>query len=158
MSQRVVWEFAKEPSGELLTALLVWATDRAAVCGMVVPLRAPVTSEKGRQLRVDLNPFLVASREVTEWPGTVSAEPAMCYEYEVTPEVAQRLVAACDRLYGWQTPDLPADVHLRREDGTVLLGSIAHEQASWLSLDEREFQEAIQRVAGLEESLTRPTQ
>jgi hypothetical protein len=55
--------------------------------------------------------------------------------------------ASC--LFSWQTPFLPEDLELYREDRSLLLGSICHEYEAWLVLDDREQVELAARFAHL---------
>lgn len=44
------------------------------------------------------------------------------------------LIAQSKGLYDFQAPKLPEDLAVYRSDGSVLLGSVAHEHLGWMNL------------------------
>jgi hypothetical protein len=72
--------------------------------------------------------------------------------FRVGPETMEELLRVTDDLFGWVNPALPEDLHFLREDGSVVLGSIAQEDDAWLELDAEEMQalrDAHARVAAV---------
>lgn len=49
------------------------------------------------------------------------------------------LLATAKGLYDFQAPKLPEDLVVYREDGSVLLGSVAHERMAWMNLAANEI-------------------
>lgn len=58
------------------------------------------------------------------------------------------LTAQSKGLYDFQAPKLPEDLAIYRSDGSVLLGSIAHEHMGWMNLT---VDEHVDRRLGLVE-------
>ena len=56
------------------------------------------------------------------------------------PGLLDLLLANAKGLYAFQPPKLPEDFAVYRADGSVFLGSVAHEHIGWMSLndDDRE--------------------
>ena len=48
--------------------------------------------------------------------------------------MAELLLSAAKGLYDFQPPKLPEDLAIYRSDGSVLLGSVAHEHLGWMNL------------------------
>lgn len=131
--------FVKEPEGDLYAAiLLAGLAMRVPVLGLVYPssvARSPRAIELARRL----SPFLLAEKESGEWPGTKLAngtERVVMYRFQ--PRVVEVMEQVARNLFDWIAP-LPEDPHLVRDDGSVWLGSIAHERDAWLELKNDEL-------------------
>jgi len=87
-----------------------------------------------------LRPHETEVREVTEWPGTrlMPGRTAQLHVYRVDAESIARLGRLATGLFSWRNFDLPDDLCFYRADGTVLLETIASEDAAALHLSEAE--------------------
>ncbi len=83
------------------------------------------------EIAVALKSALIKEDRTDEWPGTkLLGHMATVRHYQIT----DRTVAILDRapgLYAWQAPVLPEDLIFYEGDGSVWLGSIAHEKDAW---------------------------
>jgi hypothetical protein len=152
---RLVYDFIEEPTADLLRYLLIEASEIATTCGFVVQTDFP-TNQRATRLATELHSYLKTSKEVASWPGTqlYGESRAIRYEYAFSQHVAGLLSEAADGLYEWVAPDLPEDLHLLRQDGSVFLGSVAHERDAWLEADHEEFARLAQSVPGLDQIVT----
>lgn len=149
---RLMYDFIEEPAADLLRSLLVEASELATTCGFVVQADFP-TNQRATRLATELHSYLKTTEEVTSWPGTqlYGEKQAIRYEYLFSQHVAGLLSEAADGLYDWVTPDLPEDLHLLRQDGSVFLGSVAHERDAWLEAEQDEFVRLARSVSGLDQ-------
>jgi hypothetical protein len=152
---RLVYDFTEEPAADLLRSLLIEASEIATTCGFVVQADFP-TNQRATRLATELHPYLTTTEEVTSWPGTqlYGEKRAIRYEYTFSQYVTGLLLEAADGLYDWVAPDLPEDLHLLRQDGSVFLGSVAHERDAWLETEEDEFARLAQSVPRLDKIVT----
>ncbi len=153
--ERDTYDFIQEPRSDLLKALLSEATGLVTVCGFIVQGDLP-SNQRAARLLAELSPYAKTSKKVSSWPGTElhGESSAVQYQYAFSQPVAELLHETVDGLYEWVAPDLPEDLHLLRQDGTVLLGCIAHERDAWLELDRDEFTQLSKQVPGLNQALT----
>ena len=87
-----------------------------------------------------LAPYIVSSSEEPEWPGTrLIDDVATVHRISLDYGSGELLKYAVDGLYEWRHPEFPEDFCAFREDGSTLLGSIAHEEEGWLFLTEAEL-------------------
>jgi hypothetical protein len=149
--ERLIFNFSEEPREDLLESLLLTSTELATTCGFVVQGDFP-TSQRATRLAAGLRPYAKSSEKVSSWPGTQlhSEGNAIQYRYDFSRPVAELLFEAADRLYDWISPDLPEDLHLLRQDGSVLMGCVAHEHDAWLEMDESEFLQLAKNVPELD--------
>lgn len=131
--------FVKEPEGDLYTAILqAGLAMRVPVLGLVYP-SSVARSPRAIELAERLSRFLLAEKESGEWPGTKLAngtERVVMYRFQ--PSVVEIMEQVARSLFDWIAP-LPEDPHLVRDDGSVWLGSIAHERDAWLELKNDEL-------------------
>jgi hypothetical protein len=94
---------------------------------------------------------LGAARErASMWPGTdLLGEQADVWRISATASVVRVLLEASDRLYGWRQPGLPEDLAFLRRGGSVVLGTIAHEEDGWLDLSPAEHAELLASCGAL---------
>jgi hypothetical protein len=153
--ERLIFDFNQEPQGDLLKSLLVGSAELATTCGLIVQGDFPATQSASR-LAAGLSPYAKDPKKVSSWPGTQLHDEgnAIQYQYVFSQPVAHLLFEAADHLYGWVSPDLPEDLHLLRQDGSVLLGSVAHEHDAWLEMGEDEFTRLTISVPGLDKVVT----
>ena len=60
------------------------------------------------------------------------------WSFRLAPGLVDLLLAQARGLYGFQAPRLPEDLAVYRADGSVLLGSVAHEHMAWMNLTDEE--------------------
>jgi hypothetical protein len=151
-----VYDFTEEPAADLLRSLLIEASEFVTTCGFVVQTDFPTTNQRATRLATELHSYLKTTEEVASWPGTqlYGEKRAIGYEYTFSQHVAGLLLEAADGLYDWVAPDLPEDLHLLRQDGSVFLGSVAHERDAWLEAEQEEFARLAQSVLGLDQIVT----
>ena len=88
-----------------------------------------------------LRPYENEVREVTEWPGTrlMPGRTAQLHVYRVDAASIAELKRIATGLFDWRNYALPDDLCFYRADGTVLLETIASEDAAALHLSEQEL-------------------
>ena len=90
-----------------------------------------------------LRPFEAEVRVVSEWPGTrlMPGRTAQLHVYKVDAESIASLQRMAKGLYSWRNYDLPDDLCFYRADASVLLETIASEDAAALHLRDDELQD-----------------
>jgi hypothetical protein len=119
-----------EPVGPVYKQLLDLATE---VCGSFsLAWRDQLKfSRSADAIRDALSPYLLRDERTDEWPGTkLMGHLANVRHYRVEGG-AMRVLEAATGLYAWLAPDHPEDLVFYATDGTVWLGSIAHEKDAW---------------------------
>jgi hypothetical protein len=88
-----------------------------------------------------LEPFLVTRESVSNWPGTqlVGTRVSRRDLFALTPNSIDVLLNAASEFSAWVNPYLPEDLHLVREDGSTVLGSVAQHDDTWLELEDQEY-------------------
>lgn len=129
-----------EPRGPAFEALLNYCAARGSYCSLVD--RFP-QSKKGReasgQFFQGAKPHLLGIDDVERWPGDGQYEgTAPHWKYRLDAGLLDLLLAQTKGLYGFQAPRLPEDLAVHRPDGSVLLGSVAHEHMGWMNLSTEE--------------------
>jgi len=129
-----------EPSGYNYIDLLDYALGECTLLLLVKYDEQKQLSQRGKGVLDELAPYLYKMEMKSEWPGTVlfGGEVPIC-TYNFVPESAAILKKSASRLYQWQRPDLPDDLCLLRSDESPWLVTIAHEDDSYLVLDEDEY-------------------
>jgi hypothetical protein len=144
-----LFDVIEEPRGRVLRDLLGALSHHATSATLV--LRDDLElSELGRSFlaRTALN--LVERKRTSSWPGTTLLdEEASVLCFSLRDDVLDEFCRASEGLYGWQQPALPEDLALLRADGTVILGSVAHEHDAFLELSDEEFKMVAAAVPGL---------
>ncbi len=82
---------------------------------------------------------LIATEETQRWPGggTIKGTTSL-WKFRLEPTLRDLLLARAKGLYRLLSPRLPEDLAVYREDGSVLLGSVAHEHMAWMNLTDHE--------------------
>lgn len=146
---RKAWTILHEPTLDQFFNLLNRAEKRCKYFSLI--LRPVQESRPPAGVLEKLERFALVRREVGEWPGTSTGK--LSHGTLLTYGLDHAAVATiCDinnRLYGWRMFDYPEDLCVYRADGTVWLGSIAHERDSFLVLTEKEAEELVGEVPGL---------
>jgi hypothetical protein len=120
--------------------LLRIASGFATTIGMIVrQCHGPSPTQDA--LLAALQPYLVREERVRAWPGSELMEGRTCERrlYRVTPEVVEVVLGAARNLGEWCNPKLPDDLHLLRDDGSVVLASITQEDDVWIELGSVEY-------------------
>lgn len=134
-SSQEYW-IASEPRGSALETLLNYGVAVGSYCSLVD--RFP-QSRKGREARerflTEAWPDLLGIDDVTSWPGTGGHKGTVpLWRFALSSGLLNLLTAAAKGLYDFRTPKLPEDLAIYRADGSVLLGSVAHEHMGWMNL------------------------
>ena len=134
------YEIVKEPAGDAYRAVLSLLETSGAEAGLVISQDGVETGALSLAVIDVLKSVIVDVRKVTEWPGTKlqDGQSARLLRFEIVPTSIELLRMRADRLYGWRLPDLPADLCAWRADGSLLMGTIAHQRDGWLVLTEEE--------------------
>ena len=90
---------------------------------------------------VRLKPYELEVREVSEWPGTrlLPGKTARLHRYRVGRDSIASLQQIATSLFSWRNFELPDDLCFYRSDGSVILETIASEDAAALHLRESEL-------------------
>ena len=131
-----------EPRGPAFKALLKYCAAMGSYCSLVDNFPR---SKKGREASEHFfesaKPSLIGVDDVHEWPGTGPSKGTVpLWKFRLEPGMLDLMIARSRGLYGFQTPKLPEDLAVYRADGSVLIGSVAHEHIGWMNLtaEERE--------------------
>lgn len=135
------YRIASEPRGPAFEALLNYCGTVGCHCSFVDQF--PRT-KKGREARErfleSAKPHLLGIDEVTSWPGSgISNGTVPLWKLSLDSGFREVLLATAKGLYDFQAPKLPEDLAVYREDGSVLLGSVAHEHMAWMNLAANEI-------------------
>jgi len=142
------FNIVEEPVGETYQKLLQLASETCASFSLVWrdQLNFELSAEEVASL---LQPYLIREQRTDEWPGTkLLGHLATVRHYRLCVETLNVLRQAAG-LYAWLEPVFPEDLALYTQDGSVWLGSIAHEQDAWIQ-GGSELEQAIgARLPGL---------
>jgi hypothetical protein len=134
------YNLIKEPSGNLYSDLLDYALEVCEFFLLVTDRENKQLNSEGKRVLGELLPFLNRMEMKSEWPGTVLyGGEVQVYMYHYIPESVVILKKAANRLYQWQRPYLPDDLCLLRSDESPWLVTIAHENDSYLVLNEDDY-------------------
>lgn len=85
-----------------------------------------------------LRPYLIESKEVSEWPGTkLFWERVTLYTYHLNNETAYLLYTSEDNLFKWLLPHLPEDLVFYKNNKPLFV-SITHEKEAYFELEDDE--------------------
>ena len=73
------------------------------------------------------------------------------WKFDLSDEMMQLLQNSARGLYDWHSPKLPEDLAVYRRDGSVLLGTVAHEHIGWMNLTNLEAADMRLSSIGLQE-------
>ena len=121
---------AAEPRGTVYKQLLDLA---AEACGSFsLAWRDQLKfSQSADAIKEALSPYIIRDERTDEWPGTkLFGHFATVRHYRVEGG-AMRVLEGAAGLYAWLAPDHPEDLVFYAADGSVWLGSIAHEKDAW---------------------------
>jgi len=134
------YTIAQEPRGEIHRSFLQVAMSYCQFASLVIRAEDRPTSECQRTLAL-LRPYLQFEDRRMEWPGTklLAGPGAHYFQYLYNSTFVESAATLVQGLYDWILPDRPEDLCLYRADGSVWLGSIAHERDAFLNLTPEEF-------------------
>ena len=116
-----------EPTGPAYLALL---REAAVACESfsLVWRDLPRQSDGPAAIEKALRPALLQEGSARSWPGTelLGGPPATVRHYRLDPSTLG-LLSQAPGLYAWLAPDRPEDLAFYRANGSVWLGSVAHE-------------------------------
>jgi len=139
IGQLTEFRIKSEPRGPAFEALLNYCTD-VGLSGSLVD-RFP-SSRKGRDARERflqlIRPQLMGIEAVTGWPGTSEQGATPLMRFSLDKMLVSSLSELAKGLYQFHSPNLPEDLAVYRADGSVLLGSVAHEHLGWMLLSDAE--------------------
>lgn len=132
---------ASEPRGPAFEALLNYCATVGCYCSFVDQF--PRT-KKGREAREHFlesaKPHLLGIDDVNSWPGSsVLKGTVPLWRLSLDAGFREVLLAHAKGLYDFRAPKLPEDLAVYRSDGSVLLGSVAHEHMGWMNLTANEM-------------------
>jgi hypothetical protein len=143
-----MFEIAVEPSGPAYQALIGLALQDCST-GALITRPNLGRSATAVQLLEDLSPWLVEETSVRGWPGTTLLDGvATMHRFEAVSEVGA-ILRRVDRLYGWLQPDYPEDLAFYNPNGTVWLGSCAHEGFAYMEAPTRSERELVSLMPGV---------
>lgn len=139
LREYAVWS---EPRGPAFEALLNYCASMAGHCCLVDKFPR---SKNGRDARArffeSAKPHLIGVDDVDRWPGSGLLKGTVpLWNYRLEAGLLGLLLSRSKGLYDFQAPRLPEDMAVYRPDGSLLLGSVAHEHMAWMNLtaDEKE--------------------
>ena len=142
MTNRKVVEIVARPvAGPLYEALVRSAAEFAVMAGLIIRSDEVQLDEKGAGLIEALKPHMLRTERVQSWPGSqlFGERTSIRHLYGLTHASLDLLLNGTDEMFGWINPYLPEDLHLLREDGSTVLGTIAQENDVWLELSDDEL-------------------
>jgi len=150
------YSFTREPRERAYHRLIDYAFGTGAT-GLLVVRHLPKPDQSCVDFVSELQPYVLSATERAEWPGTrLMDDVATVYTLALNYRSAELLKYTVSGLYGWELPELPEDLCVLRDDGSPVLGSIAHEREGWLSLTDTEHQNLLREWPDLHALLGGP--
>jgi hypothetical protein len=130
-----------EPRAAAYEQLVDFGSRLCPAFSLVLHHRNPLDAV-ARIVLARLDPHLVSSDDVREWPGTELwfGYTATLHRYRLNADSATVLREAAGALYDWQHPALPEDLCLYRQDGSAWLVTVAHEADASVFLRPDEYE------------------
>lgn len=145
-----------EPSSQAYRDLVEHAAARSKFFGVI---QRDEESRADASMLAPITQDLEEWSRVSAWPGTILLDgEAICSKYRLSPRSVALLKEVVSSLYSWITP-FPEDLHFIRTDGTVFLGTIAHEADAFLELDDIEaadFRRSLPSIEIVADANSRP--
>ena len=134
-------QFVGEPRGAVYRSLLREVCRRHGVRFSLVCRENTALADHPSKALKQLRAWCVEERDVNQWPGTLLlGHSGRLYIFDVNAESIDVLCHAVDGLFGWLGPEEPEDLAFYRNDGRVLLESIAHEEDARVYLSQDEWE------------------
>ena len=125
-------DILREPRGDAYASLLALAAERCATFSLVWPDRL-AASVGADTVAVSLSLQLVREARVSQWPGTqLLDDTARVRHYALTAE-SLAVLRSAPGLYAWHGPGRPEDLAFYTADGSLWMGSVAHESDAWFT-------------------------
>jgi hypothetical protein len=133
---------------EAYCRLLEFLFGHAASCSVVVRPELAL-DQKGRHFLIEAEGDLETVLICSEWPGTkLLPGTASVYTFHLSPHFRNVFTQQASHLFDWVQPSLPEDPAFYRKDGSVLLGSVSHEQDAFIELSAAELAGFQENVGG----------
>lgn len=145
---RASYRIVSEPRGRSYEALIRYCVTEGETC-TVADLFPK--SRAGRQARADFlsraEPNISSIELAQRWPlgepqTGYSGKSVPLWRFVLTDPVLDFLLSGPRGLYGWESPKFPEDLAIYRANGSVLLGTVAHEHIGWMNLSRQEASDA----------------
>jgi len=135
---RISFTLQGDVTGDELRTLLEVLGTMARIALLVVREDLGL-SDRASAVLAELDPFLVRKSRGSCWPGTaLIGDDALLLEYEFNTPCRLALLRYSNGLFSWQQPASPEDLCLLRSDGSVLMGTVAHERDAFFELTDAE--------------------
>ncbi len=143
------YRIISEPRGVAYENLLAFCSEVGAWCSLV-DLSPKVKSSKAFLAKA--KDYAIGVDQVANWPGGKASKGTVAlWRYALSVGFVSLLVDSTPGLFGWRSPKLPEDLAVYRRNGSVLLGSIAHEHIGWMHLSEDEVHARLLGLVELHE-------
>ena len=135
------YRIASEPRGPALEALLSYSAAVGSYCSLTDQFPRNKKGQEARERFLNCaKPNLLGIDDVNTWPGTIVNGTVPLWRFRMGADLIDLLCTQSKGLFDFQASKLlPEDFAAYRSDGSVLLGSVAHEHMGWMNLtaDER---------------------
>ena len=108
------------------------------------------TTEEGRRILRQLDPWCVTAAPRSVWPGTryFGSDVVVVREFTLSSQVVAALQTTVAGLYAWEG-GLPEDLAFLREDGEALMFGISHEKDGCVLLHQAERDTLLPECPGI---------
>lgn len=142
-------EIVIEPSGEVYKALIALALRECSSFSLVMRPSGLNFDQTANDFTDELASHLISENSASSWPGTqLLGDTAVVRHYKLD-EVSARKLLAVSSLYSWQAPVYPEDLAFYGKDGSVWMGSVAHEEFAFFENPGHSKSELKNLVPGL---------
>lgn len=149
------YRIKSEARGPAYEALIRYCAIAGASCSLVDLLPTSKKAQTAREAFLQqAQPHLLRVETVTRWPlgstdGGNDASGVPLWLFGLNPLMVELLIRSARGIYGWtEGKNLPEDLAVYRADGSIFLGTVAHEHIGWMNLTP---EEAADRRLGLVE-------
>lgn len=142
-------EIVIDPNGEVYKALIALALRDCGSFSLVMRPKGLNFAQTANQFTEELASHLISDLNASSWPGTaLFGETAVVRHYRLDEASARKLLVV-NSLYSWQAPDYPEDLAFYGKDGSVWMGSIAHEEFGFFEIPRHTKSELKNLIPGL---------
>jgi hypothetical protein len=154
MTSRKTYNVEIAPNDTTYGAVITAAAPFAAMLGLVLQAQDVSLEEPGQQVLAAMQPHLIRIEEILEWPGNSQLPGkykyiAVRYLYRIEQAAINALFQETATLDDWLNPTRPEDVHLLRDDGSTVLGTVSAHDDVWLELDDDEYTSLLHELPQL---------
>lgn len=132
---RIPWRISNEHYGKVVTAV----SEKSSQFGLVTDDGIRPRTFDIPDIEDMLDEFFIRETRSRKWPGTISADPVTVTYYSTSADSIRVLTNVAASFWAWDRPNMPADLHFLRADGSLLLGSTPCERHVWLDVSEDEL-------------------